>query len=105
MRYISKRDYKDLSKDYKGVYKTKQGKRRTMITSDNGATVLLIEGLDFEIVEVFKDEHEIDCEICYGEGTTEHDVSSYSDTSPQSEYRECEECNGSGTKMIDYEGF
>ena len=114
MRYISKRDYKDLHKDYKGVYSTdalftKYNGRRTMVVgfpnSKSGGTALLIEGEHFEIVEVIDDEHEIDCEICYGEGTTEHDVSCYSDSSPQSEYRECEECNGSGTKMIDYEGF
>ena len=109
MKYISKEDYANLHNDYKGIwssdniYETNHNGKKTMLGSYNEGSVLLIEGKHFEIVEVIDEEHEVDCEICYGTGATEHDVSCYSDTSPQSEHRECEECSGSGNIMIDYE--
>tara|TARA_R110000764_G_scaffold192808_3_gene278030 strand:- start:393 stop:638 length:246 start_codon:yes stop_codon:yes gene_type:complete len=39
---------------------------------------------------------EVDCTECDGTGSREHDISTYADISPQSEYRICEECNGHG---------
>ena len=40
---------------------------------------------------------EVDCEECGGSGSREHDISSYTDITPQYEYRKCEECSGQGT--------
>jgi|TARA_R110000787_G_scaffold11722_1_gene38395 DnaJ-class molecular chaperone len=40
---------------------------------------------------------EVDCKECDGSGKREHDVSTYTDITPQYEYRKCEECDGSGT--------
>ena len=50
-------------------------------------------------------EREVDCERCDGTGATEHDTSQYCDSSPQSEYRECEECGGCGTQIEEYEAI
>ena len=46
---------------------------------------------------------EVNCTECNGVGSVEYDISTYTDTSPQSEYRECEECNGSGEVTIETE--
>ena len=40
---------------------------------------------------------EVDCEECDGNGSREHDISSYIDITPQYEHRPCEECGGYGT--------
>lgn len=61
---ITLSEYNALLKDYRGIWDTERydlpnwaeirdrymGKR-TMLHYDNGATVLLVEGLDFEIIE------------------------------------------------------
>ena len=61
---ITLSEYNALHKDYRGVWtfecddlpnwaeiRDKHMGKRTMLHYDNGATVLLVEGLDFEIVE------------------------------------------------------
>lgn len=61
---ITLAEYNALSKDFRGVWATERNDlqnwaeirdkymgKRTMLHNDNGATVLLIEGLSFEIVE------------------------------------------------------
>ena len=112
MKYITKKDYANLHNDYKDVYSfddihgTKWNGKKTFMIGINGVSTLLIEDVSFEFVKLDQyNQHEIECEECDGTGATEHDVSIYIDISPQTEMRECEECNGCSTKNVDYEGI
>lgn len=57
IKKISKEEYYKIPKDYRGIYEDYQGYfphlkgKRTMLSLENGATVLLIEGSSFEIIE------------------------------------------------------
>lgn len=51
MKTITKLQYNNTHKDYKGTY---QGKK-SMLYNDNGATVLIIEDLYFKIVNSEKE--------------------------------------------------
>lgn len=65
MEQITLAEYKKIHKDYRGVWTTERtdwpnweeeksqylGKRTMLGTADNGASQLLIEGIDFEIIE------------------------------------------------------
>lgn len=57
MKKITKKEYNEIPKDYRGIYSDYQGThphlkgRKTMLSYENGATVLLIEGVHFEIVK------------------------------------------------------
>lgn len=64
MKQITLKEYNAKHKDYRGIWKMERydqpnweqvrhlymGKR-TMLDYDNGGTVLLVEGLNFEIIE------------------------------------------------------
>lgn len=63
MKKISLEEYNKLSSDFRGVWTTDRSDlpnweqirdkyigKRTMLDNENGATVLLIEGLHFEII-------------------------------------------------------
>lgn len=56
MKQVTKKEYDKICSDYKGIYLDFQGNRpdlkgrKTMLSYENGSTVLLIEGLHFEII-------------------------------------------------------
>lgn len=54
---ISEKDYNAKHKDFRGVWSsdeihgTNYNGKRTMLANENGSTVLLIEGVNFEIIK------------------------------------------------------
>lgn len=57
MKEITVKQYNDMCNDYKGIYMDYQGThpelkgKRSIVSYKNGATVLLIEGLNLKIID------------------------------------------------------
>lgn len=57
MKEITIKQYNDMCNDYKGIYMDYQGVhpelkgKRSIVSYENGATVLLIEGLNLKIID------------------------------------------------------
>ena len=57
MKEITIKQYNDMCYDYKGIYMDYQGVhpelkgKRSIVSYENGATVLLIEGLNLNIID------------------------------------------------------
>ncbi|MGL5765283.1 MAG: hypothetical protein ACRCX8_06550 [Sarcina sp.] len=56
MRKLTLKEYNKIDKDYRGIFEDYQGNaphlkgRRTMLANEEGRTVLIFEGIHFEIV-------------------------------------------------------
>jgi len=57
MKTLTNEQYNAIHPDFRGIYQNWDGKnpelkgKKTMLSNENGATVLLIEGTSFNIVE------------------------------------------------------